>query len=372
MKDINEVNERGFGDILSFINAGVYITDTERRIVLWNKGAEQITGYSAEEVMGRRCADNVMAHRDKEGRPLCTTDLCPLWRTMQRATPTEQPIVVYITSKSGETLPLSTSIAPVFDDEGNVIGGVEVFRDERENIREMELARRVQHQMLTDPPPGDGRVTFDVYYALKDLIGGDFYHLRQLGEDEFVMFVGDAAGHGASAALYTALIYALIMECQDYLGDPAELMAALNERACRRAAGLGFTTAVAATVDARTGALSYCSAGHPPLLLQRADGGGIEQLSLSHLPLGVKGGVSYENAAAELAGGDRLFAYTDGATDVRVGGEERLGIGGLADLLARFPPEPGHRLTALYDELLRRSADIAPEDDIMLVSCLFH
>ncbi|MHC4591516.1 MAG: PAS domain-containing protein, partial [Planctomycetota bacterium] len=189
MKNISEVNERGFGDILDFINAGVYVTDTERCIVFWNKTAEAITGFSADEVMGRRCSDDIMSHRDKEGRPLCSTDLCPLWRTIQRATPTPSPIVIYMTSKAGETIPVSTSIAPVFDDEGKVIGGVEVFRDERENIREMELARRVQQQMLTEPAPGDERVSFDVYYAMRELIGGDFYHIRRLSADEFAMFV---------------------------------------------------------------------------------------------------------------------------------------------------------------------------------------
>jgi len=48
---------------LDTIFDGVYIVDKERRIVFWNKGAEEITGYSAKEVCGRKCSDNILMAR---------------------------------------------------------------------------------------------------------------------------------------------------------------------------------------------------------------------------------------------------------------------------------------------------------------------
>ncbi|MGD2175953.1 MAG: SpoIIE family protein phosphatase, partial [Candidatus Brocadiaceae bacterium] len=287
MKTIEEIQDRGFGEILHCLNAGVYITDTDRRIVFWNRTAEEITGYSAAEVIGHRCSANILSHTDKDGRPLCTTDLCPLHRAMTLEAPGEEPIIVYATSKGGTRLPLSTSVAPVYSDDGEVIGGVEVFRDERQGVRELELARTVQRQMLTSDLPGDDRVSFAVQYAPKEMIGGDFYHFSQTSDETFQMFLGDAAGHGPSAALYTALIYGSLMECERLLGSPAALMEALNERACQRAGGLGFFTAVCVAVNAADGSAAYCSAGHPPLLLQRRETGRVERLHLAQLPVGV-------------------------------------------------------------------------------------
>jgi len=368
MKTIEEVNERGFGDILDFMNAGVYITDTDRRIVFWNKMAEKITGYRAEDVVGRRCRDNILMHVNQHGQRLCTTDLCPLHHSMVHDKPSDAPVIVYAKTNSGDRIPLSTSVAPVRDDSGQVIGGVEVFRDEREGLREMELAQTVQRQMITEVPPEDDRLRFDVQYAPRELIGGDFCHIRRLSPDELVVFVGDAAGHGPPAALYSALTYSLIMECQDMLSDPAGLMAAMNIRACKRASGLGFFTAVCATIDAAELSLKYCAAGHPPPFLQHPGERQLELLSLSHLPVGTYDEATYENTTVQLATGDRLLLYTDGATDIRTGPEERLNIDGLAKLVAEQSPELS--LSFMLETLLELSVEVEPDDDITLVSCL--
>ena len=55
----------------------VYFTDLQRRIIYWNLAAEDLTGYSAEEVVGKRCADNILMHVDETGSPFCTGE-CPL------------------------------------------------------------------------------------------------------------------------------------------------------------------------------------------------------------------------------------------------------------------------------------------------------
>lgn len=370
MQDIEEINDRGFGEILNALNAGVYITDTERRIVFWNRRAEEITGHAAEEVKGRRCSARILQHTDKDGRPLCSTDLCPLLRAMVHERSDVEPVVVYALSKDGERLALSTSVAPVFSHDGRVIGGVEVFRDERESIREMELARAVQRQMLTRDLPQDERIVFDVQYAPRDMIGGDFYHFSRLSDDEFAVFLGDAAGHGPAAALYTSLVYGLLAECSEALADPAVLLGELNDRACRRAGGLGFFTAVALTINAANGRLSYSLAGHPPLLLQRAADGGVTAISTPQLPIGVTDEASYENDTVTLQSGDRVIAYTDGVTDLQIGEEKRVGTDGLARLMEETPPRENNRLEELYEALLKRCVTVTPDDDMTLLGCL--
>ena len=92
MKDIDELAQRGVGDVLNSLNSGVYVTDRERRIVFWNRVAEQVTGYSADEVVGQRCSAGILQHRDRHGPPLCTTDLGPLHRSMVRAQPSDAPV----------------------------------------------------------------------------------------------------------------------------------------------------------------------------------------------------------------------------------------------------------------------------------------
>ncbi len=113
-------------NLLNFIFDGVYIVDTKRQICFWNKGAEKITGYTAEEVTGRCCRDNILNHIDENGMLMCFTD-CPLAKTMRSGQFMEAK--VYPLHKSGHRFPVSTHIGPIRGSAGNIIGGIEVFRD---------------------------------------------------------------------------------------------------------------------------------------------------------------------------------------------------------------------------------------------------
>jgi len=56
-----------FERIMDSLLHGLYITDQERRITYWNQAAEKLTGYKAEEVLGKRCGDNFLAQFDCSG-----------------------------------------------------------------------------------------------------------------------------------------------------------------------------------------------------------------------------------------------------------------------------------------------------------------
>ena len=57
-----------YRELLEHLTDGIYFTDRERRIGYWNKGAEKLTGYTREEVIGKRCMDNILVHVDAAGR----------------------------------------------------------------------------------------------------------------------------------------------------------------------------------------------------------------------------------------------------------------------------------------------------------------
>lgn len=67
-------------DLLEQVSDGVYFINTGRRITYWNSGAARITGYTAEEVLGRRCSDGLLRHIDDSGCPVVPERL-PLGRS---------------------------------------------------------------------------------------------------------------------------------------------------------------------------------------------------------------------------------------------------------------------------------------------------
>ncbi len=114
------------GTVLNSIFDGLYITDKEGKIIFWNEGAVQITGYPIEEVMGKRCSDNILVHQDEMGNKLCNTVHCPIYRVFHYGFC--DPVKVYTLHKSGKRFPAFTHMAPVKNKNGETIAAVEIFR----------------------------------------------------------------------------------------------------------------------------------------------------------------------------------------------------------------------------------------------------
>jgi len=127
-KDGNVLQERAdlHRAILDQLHEGVYLVDRDRKILYWNEGAERISGYSTDEVLGFSCSDNVLIHVDQEGTSLCLEG-CPLEQTMNDRQPLEAE--AYLHHKQGHRVPVQIRTAPLKDDGGRVIGGIETFSE---------------------------------------------------------------------------------------------------------------------------------------------------------------------------------------------------------------------------------------------------
>ncbi len=121
--------------ILNSIADGVFTVNNKKQITSFNKAAERITGISSEEAIGRPCYEVFRANVCESG--------CILEQTIK----TGQSIVnmpIYIVRADKKQIHISVSTALLRDKSGNVIGGVETFRDLTE-INELRNEIRKQH-----------------------------------------------------------------------------------------------------------------------------------------------------------------------------------------------------------------------------------
>jgi len=356
-------------EVLDYLNLGVYVTDTERRILLWNRKAEEITGHRAEKVVGTHCHDNVLNHIDKDGHELCTTPLCPLSRAMTVGRESREPILVYARRPDGSRVPVSVSAAPLRDKVGNIIGGIETFRDESLNILDLELAARIQRHTLPAVMPASHKVDFDVRYYPHALVGGDFYDVWAVAEDRYGVFVADVQGHGVSAALYTMVLKSLLVGNSASADKPAEFLGAMNRGLGNLLIPGGFASACYGVVDATDGTFEYCGAGHPRPLCLSAENGQVGRLASDGMLLGIMGETAYRSAVVELAAGDVVVCYTDGATEVADSKGTMLTEDGLAEILKEEAAGRGEDLLErIYRRVLSYCGDVALADDVLLLS----
>ncbi len=357
-------------EVLNYLNDGVYITDRDRRIVLWNKKAEEITGYQASQVVGSRCSDNILNHVDKHGNQLCGSGLCPLNRAIVTGKASTEPIVVYAKNARGSRIAVSVSVAPLNDARGDVIGGIEVFRDETARMHDLEFARRIQQHILPRALPASAQVAFDVRYYTREMVGGDFYEVEEFGDGDFSFFVGDVRGHGVSASLYTMQLKLLSSICPAAKTEPGWHMSWLNQRLCELTLGESFVTGFYGIIEVESQRLSYANAAHPPPLVLECQTGVAKELEEGDLLLGVDASETYRQFSLRLAPPCLLLCYTDGAVEIENRQGEQLGREGLKRMLQELDFEsPTPALDELHQMLWAYNGNVEFADDVLLFSC---
>jgi len=126
---------------------GLYFVNRDRKIILWNKRAEEITGYKKKEILGKQRYSSILQHMDRAGRKLCLTKYCPLWASINTGKPSMNRL--YFRRKDGVRIPVDVHTMPIRL-RGKIIGAIEIFRDasvyERME-RQKEIAKEIS---LTD------------------------------------------------------------------------------------------------------------------------------------------------------------------------------------------------------------------------------
>ena len=118
-----------FEAIIHSISEGVFTVNSDWRITCFNRAAEKITGIPSSEALGRRCYEVLRSN-------ICK-DACAIQYTIETGRPVVN-LTVYLTNREGVQIPVSISTALFRNKKGELIGGVESFRD----LRHVEELRK--------------------------------------------------------------------------------------------------------------------------------------------------------------------------------------------------------------------------------------
>ena len=151
---------------------GVYFVDVNRQITFWNKGAERITGFKVEEVMGSHCYDNILNHVDLEGKRICFGG-CPLHATLDDHQP--RSTQVFLHHKEGHRVPVYVRTMPIIE-EGEVVGAVEIFRDDSERLEVINHIETLKSMAMTDELTGIANRRY-----VKEFVQSKLSELNRLG-----------------------------------------------------------------------------------------------------------------------------------------------------------------------------------------------
>lgn len=371
--------------VLAAAAEGITIADArlpERPLIYVNEGFERLTGYTAEEAIGRSCRflqgdesdqETVQIIRDAlDGQYDCSVEI----RNFR---------------KDGTPFWNRLSITPVRDESGEVTHFIGIQsditqrRDAEEALQkanaimqhDLDEAAKVQQYWLPRSMPEVEGFDFAWSFTPCTELGGDSLNVIRLDEDNLGMYVLDVSGHGVPAALLSASIQRWLNEVPRQsclfvpdesapsgfaIAPPAKVVAELNLRF--EAEHGKFCTLVYGILNIRENTFSYVTAGHPSPL--RSGPGGREICPLAPgMPIGVVEDSEYGEVRLDLQPGDKVLLYTDGATETANAADEMYDDNHLLGDLGDLPAE--ETLVDIMGKLRKWAGTEALDDDVTLL-----
>jgi sigma-B regulation protein RsbU (phosphoserine phosphatase) len=189
---------------------------------------------------------------------------------------------------------------------------------------DLKAAAVIQRALLPTAAPQMDRVRCAWRFTPSESVGGDFFHFLSLDEDQLAIYMLDVSGHGVTSAMVTVCLSqtlspesgVVIVEEAGVkrLARPAEVLAILEREYPLHRFDRYFTM-VYVVLDISRGTLTCACAGHPPPVLLRRDRS-IEVLTASGPIIGLGRPVDFQEQTVRVQGGERLFLYTDGITEL--------------------------------------------------------
>lgn len=394
-------SEELYHSLVETIPQNIFRKDLKGRYTFANRQFCKTLGKTREEVIGKRIGDflppEVAAEREADDR---------------RVIETKRPFEAVEESKfSTERGYMQVVKMPIFDVDGQVVGLQGMFWDitaqkmAAERIRkantelarsrkelhtknleledDLKMAREIQITMLPqqypsfprNAAPEESAFHFTHRYLPTGTVGGDFFTVSALSDEEASVFICDVAGHGVRSSLVTAMIRALLEELKPLAQEPGQFFTKLNRdlHAILKHAGTPMlTTGFYLVANWKTRVIRYTNAGHPKPLLVRRNQKVVEPLAnfggKSQPALGLFEEAIYRTSEVKFSPDDLLMLFTDGLYEVQDESHELYSQSMLVTDVEKRAQLPASELfDALIDRMQRFSADGKFSDDVCLV-----
>ncbi len=237
------------------------------------------------------------------------------------------------------------------------------------NIHEQDLdaARLTQQAILPARPPVIAGWQLAAHYQPLIQVGGDIYGWLRLADGSWLVWIADATGHGAAAALLTTFTKLVFRHAATEGKSACGILDAVNADVFSVFKGRSFLTAACLVVKPDSGEIRFSGAGHPPLLIVRADGR-VEAVVSQTPPIGIRAHHECSEITVHLARGETLLLYTDGLYSMKGDAAERLTPDDVRDFLPADAGSAAEFIERTRDAMIARAGSEALPDDVAAIA----
>lgn len=194
----------------------------------------------------------------------------------------------------------------------------------RAHKREMDMAYRVQSQLIPLKTPQISGWEFAASWRPAKEVSGDFYDFLD-SKDRLGFVIADVSGKGMPAALFMASTRSSVRAKASASLAPEESLTQANALICADAARGMFVTVFYAEIEPDGKALTYVNCGHNPPYWYSSTRRSISELMPTGAVLGINKSMQCKQEQVELDRGDFVLLYTDGITEAFNEAEQEFG-----------------------------------------------
>ncbi len=249
-----------------------------------------------------------------------------------------------------------------------------VFNDVMVDLEELSVASAIQEQLLPQQQIETGSFSLFGRSVSMGELGGDYYDHIGLENNKFSVLLGDVAGHGVGAALIMAMAKAGIIQSEQLLDQPLQLLNRLHSliHASKTRKQKKIMTFQYLYVDGQTGRGVYANAGACSPMIIRKSTGQVEELTLTGAALGAFKKPNYSEVEVVFNAGDAIVFYTDGIVESRNKDGEEIGYDRLRLLLLESWDSNAETFyNNVFNAYLQHIGSEGAQDDLTMVILVF-
>jgi HAMP domain-containing protein len=251
----------------------------------------------------------------------------------------------------------------------------EIFNDVMVDLDELSVASAIQEQLLPQKNIDPGRFSLFGRSISMGELGGDYYDFIELEDGYFSVLLGDVAGHGVGAALIMAMAKAGIIQSEDILDQPLNLITRLHSLiySSKTRKQKKIMTFQYLHVNGQTGKGVYTNAGACSPMIIRKNENKVEELKLPGAALGAFKRARFSEVELDFKPGDAIVFYTDGIVEARSENDEEIGYDGLKELLLKNWDANAEKFyDKVYADYRKHVGSLGDQDDLTMVFMVFQ
>jgi len=247
---------------------------------------------------------------------------------------------------------------------------------EKERYRkELLLAKEMEEKLLPQKLPKFNNYTISAFSLPAIVVGGDYYDIVILKNNNPCILIGDVSGKGMSAAFYMALLKGVVLAVASESTGASDILRRINSTLFGAMEKHTYITLAALVLENSQGDITYSRAGHIPAILK------INNEIVTATPKGLGVGLAQKNTFDlvleeqhfKLNNNDACVLFTDGLTELNNENNEEFGYEHLKQILSSGVLKNSEDLIEeIKDELNNFSRKEIEHDDLTIITIVFN